>query len=111
LEDLGLGVRRIGTVEEGFDGRRTYLFDLGSDEHACYSDELELGKGDDSCRKKAVDDVDAKEERLRKEAETDVNGDQPVCEDTSHRPGEFFLTVDVIRVRQGDDLKSKLISR
>ena len=65
LKNLRLTVRGVGTVEKVTRRRRNDFFELRSDEHARDPDELKLGEGNDARRKEAVDDVDAKEQRLR----------------------------------------------
>ena len=70
-----LRIRRIGTHEEVVHRRSDDLLHLRSDEHASDAYKLKLGQGDDAGGEEPVDDVDAKEEGLRKEAEADMDLD------------------------------------
>mgnify|MGYP007051636791 CR=1 FL=1 len=104
LEDLRLGVRRVCHRKEVADTGGDDFFRLCSDEEASDTNKLELGEGYDARRKEAVDDVDAEEERLGKQPETDMHLDEPVGEDAPHLPGELLLTFHVVGIGHRGDL-------
>ena len=63
-QNLGLGVRGVGTVKEVGHGGRNNFLDLRGDEEAGDADELQLGEGDYSRRQEAVNNIYTQEERF-----------------------------------------------
>ena len=98
LQNLGLGVRRVGAVEEVLSTGGDDLLDLCGDEEAGDADELEFRQGHDPHREEPINDVDREEERLWKKPEAGVDLDEPVRQDATHVPGKILLHLHVVGV-------------